>query len=100
HTRCYRDWSSDVCSSDLVHPVGHAVPAGVSGDVVVADVLADAHGVEVDVAPGGDDVDVPHGVGQLAAGAGLVVRQVRGGEPGGQIGRASCREGERGHEGG
>src|SRR5207245_3038651 len=20
HTRCYRDWSSDVCSSDLVHP--------------------------------------------------------------------------------
>src|SRR5207245_3773318 len=20
HTRCYRDWSSDVCSSDLLHP--------------------------------------------------------------------------------
>src|SRR5207245_4652363 len=20
HTRCYRDWSSDVCSSDLCHP--------------------------------------------------------------------------------
>src|SRR5207245_7639768 len=20
HTRCYRDWSSDVCSSDLEHP--------------------------------------------------------------------------------
>src|SRR5207245_3969160 len=20
HTRCYRDWSSDVCSSDLYHP--------------------------------------------------------------------------------
>src|SRR5207245_5781867 len=22
HTRCYRDWSSDVCSSDLGEPVG------------------------------------------------------------------------------
>src|SRR3989337_3390744 len=21
HTRCYRDWSSDVCSSDLHHPM-------------------------------------------------------------------------------
>src|SRR5438128_7915675 len=21
HTRCYRDWSSDVCSSDLIKPV-------------------------------------------------------------------------------
>src|SRR5256884_1207213 len=25
HTRCSRDWSSDVCSSDLIHPL--AVPA-------------------------------------------------------------------------
>src|SRR5207245_4764366 len=28
HTRCYRDWSSDVCSSDLLGerpPVGHGV---------------------------------------------------------------------------
>src|SRR5256884_640566 len=24
HTRCSRDWSSDVCSSDLVHPQGKA----------------------------------------------------------------------------
>src|SRR5207245_7347513 len=25
HTRCYRDWSSDVCSSDLGHKPGTAV---------------------------------------------------------------------------
>src|SRR5207245_4127530 len=25
HTRCYRDWSSDVCSSDLGVPVGYEV---------------------------------------------------------------------------
>src|SRR5207245_7227713 len=23
HTRCYRDWSSDVCSSDLLHSTRH-----------------------------------------------------------------------------
>src|SRR5207245_7620698 len=28
HTRCYRDWSSDVCSSDLPGPhPGHGPPA-------------------------------------------------------------------------
>src|SRR5207245_8464925 len=37
HTRCYRDWSSDVCSSDL--GVGlDGDPAGVEGDP-----LADQH---------------------------------------------------------
>src|SRR5438128_6252592 len=25
HTRCYRDWSSDVCSSDLNYRRGHAL---------------------------------------------------------------------------
>src|SRR5207245_7503142 len=29
HTRCYRDWSSDVCSSDL------ALPAGAAADRLV-----------------------------------------------------------------
>src|SRR5207245_7080844 len=27
HTRCYRDWSSDVCSSDLAAPDGRPDPA-------------------------------------------------------------------------
>src|SRR6266542_5215254 len=26
HTRCYRDWSSDVCSSDLLLPIGGYEP--------------------------------------------------------------------------
>src|SRR5215813_15130228 len=30
HTRCGRDWSSDVCSSDL-HQRGDAVPLGIRG---------------------------------------------------------------------
>src|SRR5207245_4671313 len=28
HTRCYRDWSSDVCSSDLVGDDQHALASG------------------------------------------------------------------------
>src|SRR5712675_3344219 len=28
HTRCSRDWSSDVCSSDLVFPVFHRFRGG------------------------------------------------------------------------
>src|SRR5207245_1594340 len=38
HTRCYRDWSSDVCSSDLCfetsRPTTHADPTYVVDDVV------------------------------------------------------------------
>src|SRR5207245_5324659 len=52
HTRCYRDWSSDVCSSDLLPPG-----------------LVPRHG-----AAGGDGHEVA-----LAAGAVLVVRQELGG---------------------
>src|SRR6266542_5480185 len=33
HTRCYRDWSSDVCSSDL----GHGGHGAMSMDAMVAD---------------------------------------------------------------
>src|SRR5207245_6658979 len=29
HTRCYRDWSSDVCSSDLIHDTGKSVAQAV-----------------------------------------------------------------------
>src|SRR5262245_63610111 len=29
HTRCLSDWSSDVCSSDLLYGVGQGVPVGI-----------------------------------------------------------------------
>src|SRR5207245_5058291 len=38
HTRCYRDWSSDVCSSDLVADL---VKGGEVIDLVIADFLKD-----------------------------------------------------------
>src|SRR5207245_3165668 len=34
HTRCYRDWSSDVCSSDLYHTIGRQ--GGVMDVILVA----------------------------------------------------------------
>src|SRR6266852_7348884 len=34
HTRCYRDWSSDVCSSDLVEP-GQAVKVDTSSRLII-----------------------------------------------------------------
>src|SRR6266542_1944342 len=43
HTRCYRDWSSDVCSSDLEHVVHRdAVLEAVRAAGVGGDVAADA----------------------------------------------------------
>src|SRR5256884_6996681 len=41
HTRCSRDWSSDVCSSDLMGESGH-VPFAVTEDMVIAALLHDA----------------------------------------------------------
>src|SRR5499426_3408154 len=32
HTRCLSDWSSDVCSSDLLDPRGHVEPEGPYGE--------------------------------------------------------------------
>src|SRR5207245_5274501 len=37
HTRCYRDWSSDVCSSDLI-----TLPTGVSTTNLVVTPLSDS----------------------------------------------------------
>src|SRR6266542_2724349 len=34
HTRCYRDWSSDVCSSDLATVVSGAIARGLAGAVL------------------------------------------------------------------
>src|SRR6266542_5981422 len=38
HTRCYRDWSSDVCSSDLNAALRH--PAVLAQDLASLDVLS------------------------------------------------------------
>src|SRR5207245_8752824 len=81
HTRCYRDWSSDVCSSDLdgsvlagvtqVLVTGGAVPAGAAdGDVGAGHPVAGFY--PGDVRPGFLD----HAGALVAA----------------EIGRASCRE--------
>src|SRR5207245_5750487 len=75
HTRCYRDWSSDVCSSDLgdagaaeLRPAEAAVPASATALVVVIHhALADERGIDAG-ADGGNHA------------ARL------------EIGRASCRE--------
>src|SRR5690349_21906215 len=79
HTRSLRDWSSDVCSSDL----GPALDVGEGGDRA-----AHARGLERRVC--GLDGLVVVGRRGLAV-PGLVAR--RGGlDRSDQIGRASCRE--------
>src|SRR6266852_7429128 len=47
HTRCYRDWSSDVCSSDLV-PQGSAIAReGWDASMKLSDVLANCGAEQV-----------------------------------------------------
>src|SRR5207245_3347217 len=82
HTRCYRDWSSDVCSSDLVVVLGRTgrnFAAGMSGGI--AYVLNPAR--EFERRCNHDQVDLePLDREDLA----LVHDAI-------EIGRASCREG-------
>src|SRR5690606_40244190 len=94
HTRFSRDWSSDVCSSDLVLE-GLFGAVGGFGDVALADVgvavlagAAAADGVvHVDDADVGEAAEgVEFGEGGVGGGAGGEV----------EIGRASGREGGRG----
>src|SRR5690554_168079 len=76
HTRCGRDWSSDVCSSDLSEPVLVSGTDGVGTKLKVA-FMADKH----------DTI----GVDCVAMCVNDIVAQ--GAEPlYFQIGRASCRE--------
>src|SRR5207245_5847679 len=79
HTRCYRDWSSDVCSSDLVSSVTST--ASGSGPAKALDVPATS---------------------ESSTSWRPASRSRRGGLPGAssrEIGRASCRE-RGGSEGG
>src|SRR5207249_9458839 len=90
HTRSKRDWSSDVCSSDLLH-----------GGVAVDERLRNRPGVAEQggelVVAGGERVREPGEPGERGADALRCVRQrrrqrVEALRQLGEIGRASCRE--------
>src|SRR5438128_11068151 len=74
HTRCYRDWSSDVCSSDL---------SDTPGDGWATD---QRFGLPNDIAPGGS-VTLTVSVTAPATAGSYVLRHCMV-----EIGRASCRE--------
>src|SRR5437764_136662 len=73
HTRYIGDWSSDVCSSDLLHPVREVLQLAAAAVVADLDVEL-AVGAEEDLA---GVVVAPHRLSLVALG---------------EIGRASCRE--------
>src|SRR5207245_3140616 len=77
HTRCYRDWSSDVCSSDLLVLVGVG-----EGALLVAEQLALEEGLGDGAAVHGDErlggalrLHVDGARDQLLAGAGLAAEE-------------------------
>src|SRR5207245_5119191 len=89
HTRCYRDWSSDVCSSDLA-PLA-SVPSGL--DLAVAAALP---------TPGVTALGIVEALEPLAGKTVLIVGAAGGvgsfatqlaAYGGAEIGSASCREG-------
>src|SRR5207247_7713611 len=89
HTRSTRDWSSDVCSSDLVSVVIPTWNEAASIGLVLADIPA-ADVAEVVVV----DSDSTDGTPEIATRAGArVVREPRRGYGRAclKIGRASCR---------
>src|SRR5690606_40122265 len=81
HTRFSRDWSSDVCSSDLrgaMEVVGVSIGGGKME-------IVELNGFELKMTGNSPTLLVPHQdrYGAIAAVAGVLARQ---------IGRASCRE--------
>src|SRR5207245_8263395 len=86
HTRCYRDWSSDVCSSDLPIRLQFAVLAVAACLVPLISGAADASKSPLDTPPG-------VAISNTAATSLTLSWQVPAGAPTTvQIGRASCRE--------
>src|SRR5207249_5168181 len=88
HTRSKRDWSSDVCSSDLVQArfVEDPPRAVAFADALLADVMK-ARGYPVsdfEQRAGDISVDHPNVVEHYRAGHDIALRH--------EIGRASCRE--------
>src|SRR6266498_4259548 len=47
HTRCGRDWSSDVCSSDLVRGAGDVVAAGIDAGAPVREAFERLREIEL-----------------------------------------------------
>src|SRR6266542_5029261 len=45
HTRCYRDWSSDVCSSDLVHGSTVLYPCDANQTAKLVEEMAERKGI-------------------------------------------------------
>src|SRR5256884_1508439 len=75
HTRCSRDWSSDVCSSDLVRAAGLNLPERTD--------------------PGGAHALAPQGSGMaidVIDGSNFQILLAGGRRQDQEIGRASCRE--------
>src|SRR5690606_40958626 len=99
HTRFSRDWSSDVCSSDLAEPVPHADPHEEAGVVAELEAEARAVGGAVALAHSGAGVliEVAVAVGLAATGDDAHHEAELGVDR--QIGRASCREREESWEG-
>src|SRR5687768_18296306 len=90
HTRCSRDWSSDVCSSDLRWRARSSRSARSIGSVTLLSALVEAHPqlLEPERHIGGGVVVAP-----LAAAGPEVGHTVdKSPERDAQIGRASCRE--------
>src|SRR5207245_4891680 len=85
HTRCYRDWSSDVCSSDLIHPFDDPLVMAGQGTVGL-EILEDV--------PQVTDVIVSIGGGGLVSGVATAIKTLKPAVRiwGVEIGRASCRE--------
>src|SRR2546429_6327407 len=77
HTRCSRDWSSDVCSSDLVSrpPKGGGMPRRKSLVTVIRELVQEEVGTAINSLLGGGKPKAKNG------------RRRRR-----KIGRASCRE--------
>src|SRR5207245_6851130 len=91
HTRCYRDWSSDVCSSDLEEDFSPATRAYLGSDRFQREVLLAAQLSHPHIVPlfEADEADgLLFYVMEYVEGESLQDRISRKG----QIGRASCRE--------
>src|SRR5207245_8662372 len=82
HTRCYRDWSSDVCSSDLPPPA--APPVAQPGEFTR---MFHSPG-----APSAPPPAPPQNPQRYGSGGGATQAFSVPAAPPAQIGRASCRE--------
>src|SRR3712207_8612978 len=95
HTRYWRDWSSDVCSSDLLSS-GTATGTGVQTQMTMYDALGTAHQISLSFSKTGDNawnvVARDENDNVLASTAGPLAFDPVAGTLPPEIGRASCRE--------